>query len=97
MEQRPPFLERLRLLEILAARAPVGSVREIKVGPPGAVYAMEMAKKAEENRRNPNYVPPWNPGKERQSQTSADLVEVLKNPLITDSVRAWLLAKEKAT
>jgi hypothetical protein len=96
MDERQPFLQRLRMLEIMAARAPQGSVRELKIGPPGAVYAMEMAKRAEENRKNPSYVPPWTPGKEKESTNQTSLVEVLKNPLITDDVRAWLKAKEKA-
>lgn len=41
-----------------------GSVRNIINGPPGATYASEMAKQDEINKKNPNYVPSWNPGKE---------------------------------
>lgn len=63
MKERESFLHRLRMLEIRAACAPVGSVSNRVGSPPGAVYAMEMAKEDERKKRDPNYLPAWNPGK----------------------------------
>jgi len=85
----------IQRLEQNAARAPVGSVKNLTVGPAGAVYAAEMIKQAEKNAKDPSYVPSWNPGKEvkAKSTTPEDLVEVLKNPLISPETRAWLQHK----
>jgi hypothetical protein len=93
-KQIEDFNKRVCLLETRAACAPQGSVRDIKVGPPGAVYAMEMIKKAERNAKDPNYVPSWNPGNiVRSKQIESNLDEVLKNPLLSAETRTWLQSK----
>lgn len=97
-----PLLDRIRrearLLELRSLNAPRGTVTDLLVSPPGAVYAAERAKQHELNVKNPAYVPPWNPGKEKGEDTdrSAGFAEVLKNPLLKPEVRLWLeqMAKE---
>lgn len=49
----------------LALLASKGSVRNCVNSPPGAVYAAEMLKEDERKKRDKNYIPPWNPGKEK--------------------------------
>lgn len=48
----------------LAWRSTMGTIRDVILSPPGAVFAMENIKQAEKNAKDPNYVPNWNPGKE---------------------------------
>lgn len=94
---RSAIAERAEYLAVGAEyRNAMGSVRDIRVGPPGAVFAMENLKNAEKNAKNPNYIPPWNPGKINSADaTDEDLTEVLKNPQLTPTIREWLKTKER--
>lgn len=87
---RKQLAHRIEMLEIRSASAPIGTVRNVVVGPAGAVYAMEMLAVAEKNRKNPNYVPPWNPGKEvngASKKAKGDIETFLRNPLFTEEQR----------